>query len=883
MKKNMKRPPRLAKYIFSGMTEYREEYSILGDVEEVYCLIQREKGYPNAYLWYWFQCFISLYRYFYILTKWSLIMFKNYFRTATRNIFKNKLNSTLNIAGLSLGIACSMIIMFHIKQELSYDRHHKNAGRIFRVTYASLSENDTRTWAATSFPLAENIKKEMPEVEETARFYYNYTRILNYKESNGKQNKFEETRGYYADPSALSIFDFTFIEGDPSTALSKPNSLILNESLAKKYFGDVNPLGKTVTDETMKTDYLVTGVIEDLPRTTHFKFKYLVSMSTYYNYMAGKNRLSSLGSAGWKALYTYILINNNQTRTGVESRLPDFVAKYFSFNGTREEVLAGTDLRLQAVTDIHLHSNIEKEMSPNSRVEYIYIFSAIAAFILIIAGVNFINITTAQAFKRTKEVGVRKVMGAQRHQLLKQFLGESLLMTFLSAAAAVLLIWLFLPVYNSFSGSSLGLMQLLTFDFVLVFVLISLFIGLAAGLYPALFMSSFKPANTLKSCRNPKSSITKMRKGLVLIQFVISIFMIFSSIIIYSQMEFFHSKDLGFDKEKLIAIRLYGDLYMEAVSDKNVLKNKLLSYPFISGVAKASKRPGDRFGMSDFKFLSLPEDKSIVNIRGEFVDEDFFETMKIELVKGKSFAGTPPDRKVFIINESAAALLGDFEPVGMPCKSYMNMQEGTIVGVMKDFNYVSLHNRIEPLVLQYFPYAANYLIIRIKGEEIAGAIDYAKKTIQEVSPGQLITYSFIDENLSGLYDSEDKISRIFSLFSFIAIFISCLGLFGLSAYSAELRIKEIGVRKSLGASSSNIVLLLSREFVLWVIAANIFALPVAWYLMNKWLQSFAYRINIGINVFIISAVMALFIALITVSYRAVKAAGTNPVDSLKYE
>lgn len=809
-------------------------------------------------------------------------MFKNFFKMAVRNILQNKLNSILNAAGLSLGIAVSMLIAFHVKGELSYDKNFPKADRIFRITQESVGDVGSRIWAATSFPLALRIKNEIPGIEQTARFYYTYTRILSYTPPGGEPRKFEETGGYHADPSVITMFNLRFIKGNPQNALHPPNSIVLTASMAKKYFLHEEPLGKNIIDDSNGSSYLVTGVIEDLPHTTHLKFDYLLSMSTFYNQMirAGNQRL--LNSVGWNALYTYVLIHNNRTREDIEAKLPDFTAKYFSNWGTREEV-TNTTLHLQPIKEIHLYSNCEKEMNPNSRIEYIYIFSIIALFILLVAGVNFINISTAQAFKRIKEVGIRKVVGGRRYQLVIQFLGESILLTAVSAVVAVMLIRIFLPLYNSFSGNKIHLSQLLSPDLLLFFVIITVLIGATAGLYPALFMSAFKPANTLKALITPKSAVSNIKKGLVIFQFVISIFMIFSSIVIYMQMEFFRNRDLGFDKERLVAIKLYGDLYRQAVRNANALKSELLGYSAISGAAKIGNIPGERFSASDFTFKGLPGETVRHNMRHLSVDEEFFETFKIKFLKGRGFSGLSPGATAFVLNETAAKLLNIDNPLGLSVISGISGNNGPILGVVRNFNYASLHNKIEPLIIEFLPGAARHLIVRMNNQKIHETLEFVKTKVNEMAPGHLFIYTFIEDQFNRLYASEARMGKIFNIFSLLAIFISCLGLFGLSAHSAEQRIKEIGVRKVLGASSSNIVLLLSREFVIWVIAANIFALPLAFFAMNKWLQNFAYRVNIGIPIFFISGILALLIALVTVSYRSIKVARANPVDSLRYE
>ena len=881
MRKKYQNPPRLAKQLLTRMTAYHESYSIIGDLEEVFYQIYREKGITKSYLWYWSQCVLSLMRYSHLVIKWRMIMLNNYIKIAFRNIFKQKFNSFLNIAGLSLGIASSMMIFFHVQKELSYDKHYPKAAKIFRVTEEDIQQN--RTWAATSFPLAIRLKDEIPEIENTARFYYTRTRILSCRTEGGVSKKFEETNGYYADPDVFEMFDFPFIHGEPGNALNQPNSIVLTVSMARKYFGNGNPIGEKIIDDTREWIYLVTGVMEDLSPTTHFEFDYLLSMSTFYSQLreAGQERL--LNHTGWNALYTYVLIHESQTTGAISSRLPDFTANFYAHEGSREEILSRTAFRLQPISRIHLHSNIEKEMSPNSSYEYVVIFSVIAILILVIAGVNFINISTAQAMKRFKEVGIRKVMGAQRRQLMRQFLVESTLLTSLSAFMAVLLFKLFLPIYNNLSGNRLAFGQTFSLAFVLLFLFLIILIGIIAGLYPAMFMSTFRPANTLKSFKIPKSSVAHMRKGLVIFQFAISIFMIFSSIIIYMQMVLFRKMDLGFDKEKLVAIKLYGNLQEETGKNSAALKTELLANPAISDITKSNKLLGERVGSSDFIFQDLPEDHGRHNMRGLFVDENYVETLRIELLKGRDFSDITPGSRAFLINETAAELLNGEDPIGLTVRSGLSGNKGPIIGVVKNYNYVSLHNRIEPLLIEYLPEATQYMFIRIRGENIQEILEFIENKVEEMASGHLFIYTFVDDRLDRLYVAEDRTSRIFNCFSLLAIFISCLGLFGLSTYSAELRIKEIGVRKVLGASSSSIVLLLSREFIILVFAANILGLPVAYIVMNKWLQNFAFRIHIGISTFFISGIFALIIALTTVSYRAIRATRTNPVETLRYE
>lgn len=871
---NIKRP-KIAIFLLKHLLLPYECEEKLGDFDEVFRREKRDKGAWQAKTWFWKQVLYALPAFLPNLLYWSVVMFKNYLKIAIRSLQKQKLNSFLNIIGLAVGIACSLLIILHVKHELSYDRYFSKSERIYRLIDAD--SPTAKGWACTSPVVGLLIKDDIPEIEQVTRFWYMQDLVVSYIPQNGEAKRFEETGGFFTDPETISMFDLKFLQGDPQGALGDVDSVIITASLAKKYFGKEDPIGKTLLSDWPKP-WKVTGVIEELPSNTHFRFDFLVSLSTMYKYVSK----GAMTSRGWNAFYTYVTIGPNHTRKTVEAKIPDFIANFDRGRGPSEREHTSRQMYLQPITDIHLHSQMEKEFGPNSNIAYVYIFSAIAFFILLIAGVNFVNITTAYAFKRMKEVGIRKVVGAHKPQLVKQFLGESMLMAIVSGILAVFLFRTALPFYNQLSGKSMSFSQILVPENLAVLLAIVLFLGLLAGLYPSFFLAGFKPVDSIRGTKDPKSFAARIRKGLVVFQFLISVFMIFSTVTIYKQMKYFREKDLGFDKDQIVAINLYGDLRRSFIKSGKTIKAELIRHSAISRVGAVSKLPGERCGYEMFRPEGTPDDQDLPNLRYVRVDEDYIETLGLTLKEGRSFQGMRPKEEGFIINEAAARTLNLKDPVGKRAR-----HEGDrgieILGVLKDYNYASLHSSIDPLVLDYRPSRAQYMLVKIQGGNILEAMEYLKRKLGEIAPGHPLIYTFVDEFLNTLYHSEEVVSNIFKYFSLLAILIACMGLFGLSVYSAELRVKEIGVRKVLGATIPNIILLLSKEFTKWVIVACVIALPLAYYAMNLWLENFAYRTSIGAGIFILSFLIAALIAVFTVSYQSIKAALSNPVDSLRYE
>jgi putative ABC transport system permease protein len=819
-------------------------------------------------------------------------MFKNYLKIALRNMQKNKLDTVLNLGGLSLGLALSILIIFHIQDELSFDRCFPKAERIFRVTSEMQDGNNVRHWATTSPMMPEYLVQAFPEIETTCRLFVIPPQILSYSPENESPRRFKESSGFFADQSSIDIFDFQFLKGDPKTALVEVNSIVLTQSTAERFFPNENPLDKIISfsnGSNHKNLLKVTGVVRDLPSNTHFHFSYLVSFPTFYVFLReiGQEQLAQAKS--WAALYNYVLFKDKNLITRAEARLPDFTVEYFQGMGSREEILSRVRFHFQPIVNIHLHSKLEQEFEANSDIAYIYIFSAIAFFIMLVAAINFINIVIAQALTRMREVGMRKVLGAHRSQLISQIIGESLLYIFIAIAISLFLMEIFLPFYDSLSGKAYVFSNVFQRANVLLFLGIALLFGLLAGLYPAVFVSRFSPIQSIKGIRDPLSAAARLRKGLIIFQFAISAFMIFGTLITHQQMEYFKNKDLGFDKENVIALQLNNDLQQLAVKNPQTLKNELLKNPGVSAASVVSNIPGDRLSVEPLRVDGAPDIDQREQFRFIRVDKDYPQVLNLKITNGKDFSNISENTSAFIINERAARMLQVNTAVGRMASSVFGTR-GEIVGVVKDFNFASLHNYIEPLVIEHFPRThqlhsalAVYLLVKIMGSNIQTCLHSIKTTIKKIAPGSLFTYTFLDQDLNRLYDSEQRMSNLFNAFALFAIFISCLGLFGLSSYSARLRVKEIGIRKTLGASLINVLQLLSEKYVAWILVANLFALPLGWIYMNKWLSHFAYRTNMDSLPFILTILISTAMAFMAVSYHAFRAALANPVQSLRYE
>ncbi|MBS1664418.1 MAG: ABC transporter permease [Bacteroidetes bacterium] len=796
-------------------------------------------------------------------------MLKNFFKIALRNLFRQKTFSLLNLMGLSLGIACVLLLALHVKEELSYDKNFSKHDRIYRMEWDD--------WSKSSPPLAAAMQAYFPEIAATARFSQAGNSV--FYTNDGKKNS---GLGYFADSSAPKIFDFKTVAGDPVAALSEPGAIVLTRSMARRFFGDKDPVGQPLTaDDQYKV--FVKAVIEDLPANTHLHFDYLMSMTTFSKYI----NPGGMNSKGWMFGWTYVLLNHPEDVQKLRAKLQAFYLNYRNdiTDKTRAQTQAAL-FRARPITDIHLHSNLIQEMGPNSSIVYIYIFIGIGALILLIACINFVNLFTTQTLKRLKEVAVRKVLGAPRSQLIAQFLGEAFILAISSAILAIFLYDLALPFYNNLTGRQVTVIELLKPSNLLLLLSIVAVTGILSGVFPALFISGFQPASTLKGNKLPGSPAALLRKGLVVFQFIAAGFLIISTVLVYKQMMLFHNKQLGFDKDQVAIIRYYGDLKKKLQTNPDLIKTEFLSNPNILSVAQTSNIIGDDLSVEYVVPSNVDPNKQYSNVRVYRVDENYLPTLNIELKEGRNFSRDFHDSVAFILNESAAKALGSNKPLAtgtMMTNHDAGNQRGPIVGIVKDFHFASLHSQIEPLVLEYRPQWTGNLFVKMRAGTTAQSIAFLRDKVAQLTPNELFICDFLDSRIANLYKKEDNMSTILRILAAFSILISCLGLFGLAAYAAEVRTREIGIRKVIGASTAGLVRLLTVDFMIPVLVGNVLSWPLAWWALHTWLQEFTYRIDIGWTAFALSLVLTAVIALMTVGFRCWQAARANPVKSLRAE
>ena len=790
-------------------------------------------------------------------------MLKNYLKVALRNLRQQKGYSFINIAGLALGIACCLLIGLYISNELRYERHHTKADRIFRVTQMDL---DGRHWAATAPLLAPAMKAAIPEIEAVARFYPINT-TLRYE-----NRLFNEPHGVYADSVVFDVFTFPLLRGDSRTALVAPQSVVLTTSMAGKYFGSVDPLGKSLEMGNGWT-LTVTGIIADPPQTTHLPFDYMVSFQSLY----GEGDWED-DDRTWSGLYSYILLRSPKDLAQVEEKLPAFADSFYAeFSGGPASV--ERQLIFQPLRDIYLHSQLEKEYRPNGSITHIYVFSIIATFILAIACINFVNLSTARATERIREVGIRKAVGAHRIQLVVQFLSESLLIGFCSLILAGFLVTILLPVLNHFTGESNVLAGLAQPFMLLIWLILALAVGLIAGGYPSLVLSGFRPTQALRGHVDRQGRSGRLRKALVVFQFAISICLLIGTGIVFNQLQYSRNMRLGFDKERVLKVQLTNYQHYVIRNSRETLRHELRRHPSIEAVSFTSDTPGERYALGDITVAGMSDPVQIRYANG--VDHDYLRTLGIELAAGRDFSyAAPADTNAWIINQAAVPHLALEDPIGRVVQ--LDGYAGPIVGVARDFHFASLHSSIEPLAIRLQPGAGGTLLLRTSGS-VDEALDHTRAVLDRFTPGDLFQYSFLDEDFDSLYRAEARLSELLGYFSGIAIFIACLGLFGLASFSTARRTKEIGVRKVLGASVSSIVGLLSKDFLKLIGIAVAIAVPLAYFTMHRWLEDFAYRIQIRPGVFLLAGTLAIVIALATVSYQSLRAALADPVKSLRFE
>lgn len=806
-------------------------------------------------------------------------MISNYLRSALRNFRRNKIYAVINILGLSLGLTSTIFILLYINDELGYDKHFSLHKRLYRLEGDFNINNKHDRFAVSALPMGPALQLEMPEVEAFCRFNLNENTIFRYNEK-----EFIEKNAYLADSTAPYLFSLSFIEGNPEKALTEPFTVILSEKTAKKYFGKSPAYGKILYTPSGRS-YKVTGVFEDLPHNTHMVFDLLMSMETLGTYMGDEQYHSMAPIAFWNVGYfTYILLKPNSDMDNILNKFPAFYDKYMKEIG--DQINASFELKANRIDKVHHNSHVDADL-PTGNMAYIYVFSAVAVLIILLAAINYMNLATARAANRAREVGLRKVVGANRAQLAGQFMSESLLLAVLSMVISLILIKLFIPLFNQISGKALSFSLLANPEMMFGILAITLITGLISGIYPSLFLSSFQPAVVLKGKIKIGSGGAWLRKGLVAFQLLISLVMVTGSIVIFNQLHFMQRADMGFEKDNIMVLEVQDSAFRRRTDS---FKSELLQNPNILNVGMSWGIPG---GSMSVQVVRMEKETKMQDYALNLLpcDYDFLELLQVSFVKGRNFSremGSDKETAV-IVNEATVREMGWGEhALGKKIHWGYDMDGSggkrmKVIGVVKDFNYVSLHNTIEPIIMFIPDFPLNVMSVRIKPGTEKSSIDFIQKQWKESNVNRPFDYYFLDKNFESKYQAESNLGQVFSIFAILSIFIALLGLIGLSSFMALQRTKEIGVRKVLGASIQSLVLMLYRESVLLVFLAFIIAVPLSWYMLHRWLENFAYHISLSWFIFAFAGLIILIITLISVSFHAIKAALSNPVTAIKYE
>ena len=830
-------------------------------------------------------------------------MFGNYVKIAWRNIKRNKLNSSINIAGLAIGLACVIMITLYIQDELKFDQFFSNINRIYQVNLDGNFGGQQFYANGTPPPVGAALQSNFPEIKAYTRMYSLGSEVVSNGVGSKKQNHFTERTMFGVDSNYLQVFNYPVKEGDALSALQKPHSIVITEAAAKKYFGEEEAIGQTIVLDEFKQPFKVTAVLKDIPEQSTFRFNMLIPM-------ADCRRVKQFSwSWVWCQTTTYVVLNDNFVATPenlmqLDRKFPSMVkvqaASAFARIGQPLDELLKKggkwDFHLQPFSQVHLHSaNIGTNYTTLGDIKYVYIFSAIALFIIILACVNFMNLSTAQSAIRAKEVGIRKVLGSVRAQLIKQFLTEAMLYSFISAAFSIILVVLLMPAFNQLAGKTFFATDILHNGIWLFIFLLTIITGLLAGSYPAFYLTSFNPISVLKGVGLiKKGSGQLMRNGLVVFQFAVSIALIICTIVVFQQLRYAQNKDIGLQKDNVLVIDNVEKLQN---AQGETFRQLLTAMPGVVNASVSSDVPGiDFYGFTDF-YVPVSSDakehlSKDITLTSLVTDEYFVPTLKLELLQGRNFSKAFNDSASVIVNETTVKQVGWKNPIGKyityPGAAGPVPTSFKVIGVVKDFNTQSLHNIVTPFAL--FHASSNtaksnntYVLLTVHNNNIPDLVSSLESKWKSFLPGVPFEYSFLDKDFEALYRSEQRMGTVFGVFTFFSIFVACLGLLGLSIYTAERRTKEIGVRKVLGASVQSVVTLLSKDFLKLVFVSAFVAFPVAWWAMHTWLQDFVYRINIEWWVFALSGMLALLIALFTISFQAVKAALMNPVKSLRSE
>lgn len=806
-------------------------------------------------------------------------MIRNYFKVAFRNLWKNKGYSAINIIGLAVGLATCLLILLYVWDELSYDKFHKKADRIYRVhSDLKFGGSDLKITVASD-PMGATLKRDYPQVEQYTRLYTSEGSKLIRKGS----SFISETNIAYADSTFFDVFSFPLLSGNPGTALNDPNTAVISEAAALKYFGTMDAVGKLLEIKD-GPGFKVTGVMKDMPDNSHMRFDVLLSMDNvqyeFGNYLSHN-------------FYTYVVLRENAKPGDMKNIFKDFVDKnvipqaqsFIQIKSIEEFEKTGNYMRysIMPVTDIHLYSDRFPELKANGSGQNIYVFSAVALFILLIACINFMNLSTARSTSRAKEVGIRKVLGTERRTLIAQFLTESTVVAFLALIMALAITVLVLPFFNDLASKSLSISSLFEPGFLPYLLLIPLFVGIVAGSYPAFYLSSFQPIKVLKGKLSSGFRKSTFRSGLVVLQFTATIFLIIATVVVYNQLRFIQNTKVGFDKDQVLIL----DNTYVLGNQVQAFKNEILKNASVKSGTVSSYLPVDASSRSDNTFSkeAVIDSRNGLNMQSWYVDHDYLKTMGIQLVAGRNFSkeyGT--DSSAMVINETTARLLGYKDPIGkhIYASDPTGARKYTVIGVVKNFNFESLRQTVGPLCFMLGE-SSGSISFKVGTGNLSSLISNVEQVWKKMAPGMPFSYRFLDDSFDEMYRAEQRMGKLGLAFSILAIVVACMGLFGLATYAAEQRVKEIGIRKVLGASVTGIVEMLSLDFLKLVMIASMIAFPLAWWAMNKWLMNFAYRIDIEWWVFILAAVIALVITLATVSSQAIRAAIMNPVKSLRTE
>jgi putative ABC transport system permease protein len=803
-------------------------------------------------------------------------MFKNFLKVAWRNIIRYKSFSFINILGLAIGIACSILIMLFVFYETSYDSYHEKADRIYRVAVrASIGDTEihqTYSSAITFLKLLE----EFPEIERGVKFLNIGQVPVRYQDKTNYETKF-----FAVDSTFFDVFTVPLIYGDPKNVLVEPNTMVISESTAGRYFGRTDVAGELLTVDFSyglgKIVFTITGVSQDMPSNSHFHYDFLISLTSLPDL---------INNTGWTSnnFISYVVLVEGTSKDSMEVKLKDFTRKYMGGESFDEWVSRGNywEYFLQPLRDIHLTSDLNGEFEPNGNITYVYIFSVIGFIILLIACINFMNLTTAKSSLRIREVGMRKVAGSSREKLIWQFMTESVFLSYIALIIGILIVESLMPAYRHFVGRPLEIHFLDNWIMIPSLIMLGLVVGFVSGSYPAFILSSFKPVMILKGQTGSGRSGFWFRNVLVILQFSISIFLIISTLVIYQQLLYFQNKELGFDKEQVLVIHNPG-----SPGDKvEPLKETLRNQSTIQSVSGSAFLPGTGFSNIGFGAEGI-EESFTLNLC--ICDYDFLKTLKIKLIDGRFFSREfPTDSAAAVLNRKAVELLAWDDPLGKKINNWSdNRGNFHVIGIIEDYHYESLHSEIRPQALflsgGYYKWDESYISVRLQTDQIRSTINEIEKIWNEFVPDAPFEYSFLDDDYEHLYDNEIRTRKLFTIFSLLAIFIACMGLYGLSSYIAEQKIREISIRKVHGATVSGIVNRLNLSFAKWVLIANIFAWPAAWFAMKRWLQNFAYRIDIPWWTFVAGALLSILIAVIITSFQTIRAASQNPAESLRYE